>query len=72
MKYFKTMEKKSKDCFGCYKKVYDKFPETRTFIDKAYSEECFKEYTSFDEVFLTLITRHNVTDFLCISIDWFL
>ena len=45
---------KSKDSFGCYKKVYDKFPETQEFIYKAYIEEYCKENMSADKV-LTII-----------------
>ena len=38
MKYFKAMDKKAKFSSGLITKVYDKLPETRTFIDEEYSE----------------------------------
>ena len=39
---------KRKDQFGCYEKVYDKFPET--LIDKAHNEKCSKENISVKKV----------------------
>ena len=42
MKYFKAMNKKAKSALAVIEKMYDKFPEIRTFIDKRYNKECCK------------------------------
>ena len=39
MKYFKAMDKKPKINLAVIKKMFDKFPETRAFIDKAYEKQ---------------------------------
>ena len=49
------MDKKAKIALAVTKKkVYNKFPETQTFINKAYREKCCKEYIFFDEVFINI------------------
>ena len=48
------MEKKAKIALAVIKKVYDNFPETQEFIDKAYIEKCCKENISVDEVFFSI------------------
>ena len=55
MKYFKAMDKKAKITLAVIKKVFDKFPETQTFIDKAYTEEeCCKENIYVNDVFFNI------------------
>ena len=49
--YFEAMDKKAKIALAVIKKVCDKFPETQTFINKAYNEEYRKENISVDKVF---------------------
>ena len=48
------MDKKAKVGLVVIKKVYDEFPETQVFIDKAYSDECRKENVSVGEVFFSI------------------
>ena len=54
MNYFKVMDKKAKMTLTVIKKVYNKFPETQTFINKAHGEECCKENISVDEEFISI------------------
>ena len=54
MKYFKAMDKKTKINLAVIKKMFDKFPETRAFIDKAYCEKCCKENIYVNEVFFNI------------------
>ena len=63
MNYFKTTEKKAKKALAVINKVFDKFPETQTFINKTYNEECRKENISLKRYFLALLTLVNF--FLC-------
>ena len=48
------MDKKATIALAVIKKVYDKFPETQKFIDKAYVEECCKENISVNKVFFSI------------------
>ena len=48
------MDKKAKMTLTVIKKVYNKFPETQTFINKAHGEECCKENISVDEEFISI------------------
>ena len=69
MNYFKTTEKKAKKALAVINKVFDKFPETQTFINKAYNEECRKENISLKRYFLALLTIVNF--FLCYDVMLF-
>ena len=48
------MDKKPKINLAVIKKMFDKFPETRAFIDKAYCEKCCKENIYVNEVFFNI------------------
>ena len=50
MNYFKAMDKKAKIALAVIKKVYNKFLETQTFINKAY----IKENIFVDKVFFSI------------------
>ena len=60
---------KSKDSFCSYKEVYDNFPETQEFIDKAYVEEFCKENISVDEIFFSI--NNDCQFFSCMMLLWF-
>ena len=60
------MDKKAKIALAVIKKVYDKFPETQKFIDKAYVEECCKENTSVNKVFFSI--NNNCYFFFCVML----
>ena len=53
------MDKKPKINLAVIKKMFDKFPETRAFIDKAYCEKCCKETFMLTRYFLTLVIIVN-------------
>ena len=65
------MDKKTKIALAVIKKVYDKFPETQKFIDKANVEECCKENISVNKVFFS-INNNNFFFVLCCYVSlWF-
>ena len=51
---FKAIDKIVMIALAVTRKVYDKFPETQTFINKAHNNECHKENISIDEVFFSI------------------
>ena len=54
MKYFKAMNKKAESALAVIEKMYDKFPEIRTFIDKTYNKECCKVKKFVDEIYFNI------------------
>ena len=50
-KVFKVMNNKVRISLSVISKLHKSFPETRRFIDKAFSEACWRECISVDEVF---------------------
>ena len=48
------MNKKDKSALAVVKKMCDKFPEIRPFIDKTYNKECCKVKKFVDEIYFNI------------------
>ena len=53
------MENKVKIVLNVITKVYNKFAETQSFVDKEFSEECYKEAISVDKLFQLCFIINN-------------